>query len=164
MVCVLSLHHPPPICTKNLVLLRELDVVTDLDAVREEPQCLSFEIFQVFLHLFFGKSLSCTHSLKGEEVRLVHCFAGINALEGIQPGLALDQMGEFGSYTRILSSILPGVTPGEKDIVTRRAIPPGRMLMIPWKEARDVLVQNLDPAMIHYRHTFVHYTPIQVSV
>ncbi|CAK9207035.1 unnamed protein product [Sphagnum troendelagicum] len=87
---------------------------------------------------------------------------GINALESIQPGLALDQMGEFGSYTRILSSILPGVTPGEKDIVTRRAIPPGRMLMIPWKEARDVLVQNLDPAMIHYRHTFVHYTPIQV--
>ncbi len=97
-------------------------------------------------------------------MRLVHCFAGITALEGIQPGLALDQMGEFGSYTRILSSILPGVTPGEKDIVTRKAIPPGRMLMIPWKEARDVLVQNLDPAMIHYRHTFVHYTPIQVSV
>ncbi|CAM6039761.1 unnamed protein product [Sphagnum compactum] len=89
---------------------------------------------------------------------------GITALEGIQPGLALDQMGEFGSYTRILSSILPGVTPGEKDIVTRRAIPPGRMLMIPWKEARDVLVQNLDPAMIHYRHTFVHYTPIQGGV
>ncbi len=97
-------------------------------------------------------------------MRLVHCFAGINALESIQPGLALDQMGEFGSYTRILSSILPGVTPGEKDIVTRSAIPPGRMLMIPWKEARDVLVQNLDPAMIHYGHTFVHYTPIQVSI
>jgi hypothetical protein len=97
-------------------------------------------------------------------VRLVRCFAGINALESIQPGLALDQMGEFGSYTRILSSILPGVTPGERDIVTRSAIPPGRMLMIPWKEARDVLVQNLDPAMIHYGHTFVHYTPIQVSI
>lgn len=89
---------------------------------------------------------------------------GINALESIQPGLALDQMGEFGSYTRILSSILPGVTPGERDIVTRSAIPPGRMLMIPWKEARDVLVQNLDPAMIHYGHTFVHYTPIQGGV
>jgi hypothetical protein len=29
--CVYSLSKTPPICTKNLVLLRELDVVTDLD-------------------------------------------------------------------------------------------------------------------------------------
>lgn len=53
---------------------------------------------------------------------------------------------------------------GEPERVNRFPMPLGNMLTIAWKNAHEILVDEiLDQSLLHWRHAFVDYKAIEVQ-
>lgn len=92
---------------------------------------------------------------------IIH-VAGIQALEGIKPGLS-DRMESVGNRVGIFTSRIR--MPGEEEKLITRApqrTESDRMFVVTWKGALDTLVGELSTSVVHYGHQFVDYKLIEV--
>jgi hypothetical protein len=88
--------------------------------------------------------------------------AGIQALEGIKPGLG-DKMESQGQRTRQFTARIRVQGEAEK-VLTQlpQLTESGRMFTIAWKGALATLEDELHPNVVHFRHSFVDYKLVEV--
>ncbi|KAG0630223.1 hypothetical protein M758_1G163600 [Ceratodon purpureus] len=89
---------------------------------------------------------------------------GIQALEGIKPGLS-QKMESEGQRTRQFTARIRVQGEPEKVFTQLPQLTESEvMFTVAWKGALETLADELDPSVVHYRHSFVDYKLVEEGV